>query len=141
MAEILLTILAGSLVCEQGLNVKQPGTKSEKAPPSDRAFGICRRDVFKTHPWLYENLLQSYPDLGEHLESLNKMEDVSFEGLRAMVDKLDAVGKRMQTAIEGIEKAKEDLRRKREAIENTNQPTSDEVLDILAFESSDDDEE
>ncbi|KAI0019765.1 hypothetical protein F4780DRAFT_792495 [Xylariomycetidae sp. FL0641] len=56
MAEILVTILAGSLISVRGLNVAQPGTKMEKNPPSKRTLEECRKEVYLGHPWFNENL-------------------------------------------------------------------------------------
>jgi hypothetical protein len=59
LAEILLTVIGGSLVSVDGLNVHPPGTKSVKNPPEARAFEENKYHVLGANTWCGENMEQS----------------------------------------------------------------------------------
>ncbi|KAK5629200.1 hypothetical protein RRF57_004915 [Xylaria bambusicola] len=56
VAEVLATVLAGSMVSVAGLNVKQPGTRFEEGRTSQNAYENGKFHVFAAKPWLNENL-------------------------------------------------------------------------------------
>ncbi|KAH9890728.1 hypothetical protein F4778DRAFT_796227 [Xylariomycetidae sp. FL2044] len=57
LAEILFTVIAGSLVSVGGMNVHPPGTRSETtAIPSDKSLNECKALVFKHNEWYLENV-------------------------------------------------------------------------------------
>ena len=58
LGEILITVIAGSLVSRGGLNVYRPGTRSEKTAPSQRELDECRRLVL-SKPWYMDNIRAS----------------------------------------------------------------------------------
>ncbi|KAI4868250.1 hypothetical protein F4820DRAFT_456552 [Hypoxylon rubiginosum] len=88
LSEILLTVLAGSLVSVGGLNVKQPGTKSEKNPPSDRAFEGCRLHVWRGNPWFEENLVHSYPQMKEYIDAESELGQSSQADLEQLFERV-----------------------------------------------------
>ncbi|KAI3319418.1 hypothetical protein HD806DRAFT_508959 [Xylariaceae sp. AK1471] len=68
LAEILLTIIAGSLVSIDGLNVHPPGTKSVKNPPDARILEQNNYHVMGVNPWIVENMeysINSRPEVAE----------------------------------------------------------------------------
>ncbi|KAI0019758.1 hypothetical protein F4780DRAFT_780071 [Xylariomycetidae sp. FL0641] len=86
MAEILFTVLAGSLITIQGLNIMRPGTKTEKNALSDRVFEDNRLQVWRDRPWLHENLLASVHDMPvfkELRKQMEKIRSLSIEELKA----------------------------------------------------------
>ncbi|KAI1651649.1 uncharacterized protein F4817DRAFT_137408 [Daldinia loculata] len=58
LAEVLGTILAGSLISMDGCNVKQPGTRGADNIP-DSEFDCGKKYVFAGIPWFRENLKHS----------------------------------------------------------------------------------
>ncbi|KAI1395210.1 hypothetical protein F4819DRAFT_505858 [Hypoxylon fuscum] len=76
LAEILLTVLAGSFVTVGGLNIEEPGTKSERKPPHEEDFDGCRLHVWKAKPWFHENLAHSYPITVRSVEAARELEDL-----------------------------------------------------------------
>ncbi|EMR68273.1 hypothetical protein UCREL1_4715 [Eutypa lata UCREL1] len=58
-AEVLGTILAGSMINEDGLNVKEPGTRIESGAWTPNNYGDASDIVFVDTPWTRENLRHS----------------------------------------------------------------------------------
>ncbi|KAI8963171.1 hypothetical protein F5Y11DRAFT_167601 [Daldinia sp. FL1419] len=81
MAEILLTVLSGSLISVGGLNVKSPGTKSEKSPPSYRVFEASRTHEWKAKPWYEENMFHTIPHLRRLSDARQELEAVDHASL------------------------------------------------------------
>ncbi|KAI1076703.1 hypothetical protein F5B20DRAFT_593947 [Whalleya microplaca] len=106
-AEILVTVLAGSLVSVGGLNVAQPGTKSEKNPLSERILNKCRSHVWRTKPWLEENLQHTYdakPDARRLAAAQCQLDKVPLEKLQEMAneelrDKVAAAERKLSNLI------------------------------------------
>ncbi|KAI2780509.1 hypothetical protein F4815DRAFT_469362 [Daldinia loculata] len=62
LAEVLGTILAGSLISMDGCNVKQPGTRGADSVPGSE-FDVGKKYVFAGKPWFRENLRHSLSGL------------------------------------------------------------------------------
>lgn len=58
LAEVLGTILAGSMISVDGCNIKQAGTRDADTVP-DSEFEVGKKYVFAGTPWLVENLKHS----------------------------------------------------------------------------------
>lgn len=76
-AEILVTILGGSLISVGGLNVHQPGLKPDRNPPSDKIFGQCRKHVWVNRGWFRANLEHTIIHNPGHLEIQKYIDEIS----------------------------------------------------------------
>ncbi|KAI1458661.1 hypothetical protein F4805DRAFT_121688 [Annulohypoxylon moriforme] len=136
MAEILVTVLAGSLISVDGLNVKEPGTRPEKHAPADNMFEHCRRQVWRANPWFLENLGQSFPDIEGLLEFEEEFgEEPPFDELEEDIQKLEDAAKetaeqRLRDAQAAIESAERSL-----FLDPHNEENDDELRRILALEN------
>ncbi|RYC57338.1 hypothetical protein CHU98_g8875 [Xylaria longipes] len=73
-AEVLGTVLAGSMVSVAGMNVKQPGAQYEDANPDPYRYLNSREHVFAAKTWLRENLEYSIRS-SEHNQVMQKQLD------------------------------------------------------------------
>ncbi|KAI1646752.1 uncharacterized protein F4817DRAFT_365612 [Daldinia loculata] len=138
MAEILVTVLAGSLISVGGLDIKQPGTKSEKNPPSDRVFESCRRHVCGAKPWFEENMAHSNPPMKRLIDAERELESMDHNALQesvAEVKRLDQELTEKLAKLEAIEKhQEEDQKVLGEAEEIVRFCTDNpDVIDALSF--------
>lgn len=105
-AEVLGTILAGSMISEDGLNVKEPGTRIDSGPWTPNNYGDARDLVCANTPWFRENLRQSAASipptkLDELREEMAKNDDILKGGAVALREKkteLDAAKARYEEA-------------------------------------------
>lgn len=78
-AEVLGTLLAGSMISQDGLNVKEPGTRFDRGSWTPNAFGDSRDKVFIDTPWFEENLQQS---LAYRTDAKKKADELHAQTMR-----------------------------------------------------------
>ncbi|KAI1775551.1 hypothetical protein F4818DRAFT_416845 [Hypoxylon cercidicola] len=141
LSEILLTVLTGSLVSVGGLNVKRPGTKSEKHPPSHRAFEGCRLHVWRFNPWFEENLVHSYPQISNLVDAEAELERSSQADLERLLDDVhdarqerDLAWEQFENLVQSVQPQIEDALREAEKSLQCAEIEDDELMGFLAFE-------
>jgi hypothetical protein len=99
-AEILITLLGGSLVEDGGYNVKQAGTAP--LPTNRRGYMVEMREVFEKHDWLKDNLEASMKVIEDRIHVLEVLKGVS-DGSRLTTIKEEL--KIMQEEVEEFRKS------------------------------------
>ncbi|KAI2462954.1 hypothetical protein F4781DRAFT_418187 [Annulohypoxylon bovei var. microspora] len=105
MAEILVTVLAGSLLSVSGLNVKQPGTRPEKKEPIPRMLQHCYSQVWRANPWFRENLAHSFPVTMALIEAEEKLGDPP--PLERTLDKIQQLGEERGEMVKTLNRFKQ----------------------------------
>lgn len=86
-AEILITILSGSLISVGGLNVHQLGLKPGSNPPPDKVFEQCRKHVWLNRGWFKDNLehtLMKAPGYSETQKTIADIFQLTMEDIKKM---------------------------------------------------------
>lgn len=112
LGEVLVTLLAGSLVSVGGFNVHAPGLKKETDPPGDDVFEDTRRLVDRA-PWFLSNLEHAKAKQTEHAElvkSLEEMQAISESDLTALERKAEEASNRVALAKAAHETALSDAK-------------------------------
>ncbi|KAI0440102.1 hypothetical protein F4803DRAFT_528685 [Xylaria telfairii] len=109
-AEVLGTVLAGSLVSVSGMNVKQPGTRYEEARVDTYGYLNSQKHVWVGKPWFGENLKASILDSERNRKSQKEIDEANAE-----LDRLEADTRRLEEEEEVLKKevqeAEEHLKR------------------------------
>lgn len=140
LGEVLVTIIAGSLVSRGGLNVHPAGTRSEKKRLPQREFDECRRLIL-SKPWYLENLRASVfafghlpkaehvlpmrPDMGHLDQAARALEQT----LRALFPVANACSKAVDQATLRLD----DVQRRLDALDKLMEPGDDELHATLCF--------
>ncbi|KAI0010045.1 hypothetical protein F4779DRAFT_579106 [Xylariaceae sp. FL0662B] len=139
-SEILVTVLAGSLVSVGGLNVAQPGGKSEKNPPSERILERCRTHVWGVKPWLEENLQHTYnahPDVQRLAAAQKELDSIDLDELRKKAEEEEESRNELISLNLRLEKLVEERRKNNDKIEawlekyKEEEKISDQIFEIL----------
>ncbi|XDG03789.1 hypothetical protein ABKA04_003404 [Annulohypoxylon sp. FPYF3050] len=140
-AETLVTVLAGSLISIGGLNVKQPGTRSEKEMPSKEIFQMCKRQVWRANPWFEQNMEKSYPEvsrlirLGEQVDKSDLRQDMPDQILRIK----ENMNRLLKEVEESVNRGTDTLETAKELLElDTNDPDRNEQLKKMLTLATDD---
>ncbi|KAI1480341.1 hypothetical protein F4774DRAFT_425116 [Daldinia eschscholtzii] len=138
MAEILVTVLAGSLISVGGLNVKQAGTKSEKNPPHARVFESGRIHVWRSKPWFHENLAHSNPSLSKLLEAEQELDEIDMDALEAKVEEVANLNDKLEKQLAELDAIEERLAKEEEEIDKARELSTlladnPDIMDALSF--------
>ncbi|RYP56175.1 hypothetical protein DL769_009959 [Monosporascus sp. CRB-8-3] len=123
LAEILVTVLAQSLISLHGFNIVQPGTNAGIDERITDHYRSAMEHVWLERPWFRENLEKSIADLSggkvyeEAVESIGT-DRLSADGLRgaareiaALEDEVRSVNADLQEGLEATEQRNEELER------------------------------
>jgi len=91
LAEIMITMLSGSMIWDGGLNEVQPGGKAARADPDK--FGEALKQIFIHKPWMTANLRESEEKLQGRIEALEVYQDP---------DGGNGIGSRIKTSLAEI---------------------------------------
>jgi phage terminase Nu1 subunit (DNA packaging protein) len=100
IAEILVTMLAGSLICDGGLNGIQPGTQSMEDEPAK--FELALRQIFKQKTWTEEQIQESATVIENRIQLAKRVSYIEREGIPALksstedhIDKINTATRHM----------------------------------------------
>ncbi|KAI1747156.1 hypothetical protein F4782DRAFT_448749 [Xylaria castorea] len=117
VAEVLGTVLAGSLISVAGLNVKQPGTRDEDARTDTYGYLNGKKHVFAAKTWFKENLELSLreSDRIRKIQGELDVRNAELEELEeeegGLVNEEKALQKKLQDAMEKLHRATATLER------------------------------
>ncbi|KAI1086797.1 hypothetical protein F5B19DRAFT_111529 [Rostrohypoxylon terebratum] len=129
LAEVLLTVLAGSMVTDGGLNVKQPGTRGFTSM-GDAESNRSRSEVKAQHPWYRDNYGLSYPEIDRALVALREpIGDTSDR----FVDEMNKMDREIRSLRKTIEEAAEDAAEAHKTTERLEKEaeTLERILKVL----------
>ncbi|KAI4865166.1 hypothetical protein F4820DRAFT_458345 [Hypoxylon rubiginosum] len=123
-AEILGTVLAGSMLSMDGCNAKQPGTRGAEGRTEPYGYENSKDHVFAGRPWFIENLKHSLASRGDPEEERQLQEDMAEMEQNAV--ELRDLGDK-------VEKAKERLERANVEFDNVMAQTQANLQESQAF--------
>ncbi|KAI0114296.1 hypothetical protein GGR51DRAFT_503808 [Nemania sp. FL0031] len=121
-AEVLGTVLAGSMVSASGLNVKQPGTRYAEARMDPFSFQNSKRHVFADKPWFRENLRASIlgskinAPVVRRLEEDKKRLAELREEVAELTAKAEEAGQKRKKAWEEYDKVKAEVLKRQDRV-------------------------
>ncbi|KAI1458659.1 hypothetical protein F4805DRAFT_121641 [Annulohypoxylon moriforme] len=134
-AEVLVTLLAGSLIEVSGLNIKLPGTRNDNA--SAAALADCRSEVLGAKPWYLQNLRRS---LVAHRLTLSPLETMREKILGQKRKALSLISEE-EAAQSAIRKARDEVERDILRADVMNPVVNQEVVDLEVVDLDESDPE
>ncbi|RYP67452.1 hypothetical protein DL771_007230 [Monosporascus sp. 5C6A] len=125
LSEILVTVLAQSLISLNGFNIVQPGTNANMDERSTDHYRSVMEHVWVQRPWFRENLEKSIADLSgsevyeDALESIGT-DRLSADALRGALDEIAGLEEEVRSANAELQEALETAKQRREELERYN---------------------
>ncbi|KAI0186364.1 hypothetical protein EV127DRAFT_514527 [Xylaria flabelliformis] len=119
-AEVLGTVLAGSLVSVAGMNVKQHGTRDEDARADTYGYLNSKKLVFAAKTWFKDNLELSLRETDENTKTQKQLDAVNAE-----LEKLEEEEGRLAEEERALQ---EELRNAMEALRQATATLKEEIV-------------
>ncbi|KAI1774831.1 hypothetical protein F4818DRAFT_416865 [Hypoxylon cercidicola] len=153
LSEVLVTVLAQSLITIGGLNVIKPGTVTSSGDSNVDIYKKSKVDVWIMKPWFGENIDQSLDEMeGNHIyrEALEKiqsdfMSETELEQLAEEIEKaetrLESISKEFNEAEEAARARLREAEEQRDRLDRIVEMGSGMFPDLYLSDDDDDDDD